>query len=208
MQLGITVDMSGPHPKLDIERILEAERLGFTQVWIGEAYSTDAVSPVAWILARTTRLKAGTGIMQIPARTPACAAMTVMSLQASLRQPVPVRRGRVRCPGGGRLARRAVRQADDAHQGIHRHHQADPGAQGAAGVPRRGIRSSPMPARMPPAWASRCAASRMAIRRCRSTSPRSPRPACAPPASAPTACCRSSIRRSSRRSYRRRSWTG
>jgi F420-dependent oxidoreductase-like protein len=82
MQLGITVDMSGPHPKLDMDRVLEAERLGFTQVWTGEAYSTDAVSPVAWILARTTKIKAGTGIMQMPARTPACAAMTVLSLQA------------------------------------------------------------------------------------------------------------------------------
>jgi F420-dependent oxidoreductase-like protein len=81
VQLGITVDMSGPAPKLDMERVLEAERLGFAQVWTGEAYGTDAVTPVAWILARTTKIKAGTGIMQIPARTPACAAMTVMTLQ-------------------------------------------------------------------------------------------------------------------------------
>ena len=82
MQLGITIDMSGPHPKLDMDRVLEAERLGFSQVWTGEAYSTDAVSPIAWILARTTKIKAGTGIMQMSARTPACAAMTVLSLQA------------------------------------------------------------------------------------------------------------------------------
>ena len=82
MQLGITVGMSGPHPKLDMEMILEAERLGFSQVWTGESYSADAVSPTAWILARTTKIKAGTGIMQMPARTPACAAMTVLSLQA------------------------------------------------------------------------------------------------------------------------------
>jgi F420-dependent oxidoreductase-like protein len=82
MQLGITVGMSGPHPRLDMEMILEAERLGFSQVWTGESYSTDAVSPAAWILARTTKIKAGTGIMQMPARTPACAAMTVLSLQA------------------------------------------------------------------------------------------------------------------------------
>ena len=82
MQLGITIDMSGPAPKLDMDRVLEAERLGFSQVWSGESYSTDAVSPVAWVLARTTRIRAGTGIMQIPARTPACAAMTAMALQA------------------------------------------------------------------------------------------------------------------------------
>lgn len=82
MQLGITVDMSGPHPKLDMDRVLEAERLGFHQVWCGESYSTDAVTPITWILARTEKIKAGTGIMQVPARTPACAAMTVLSLQA------------------------------------------------------------------------------------------------------------------------------
>jgi F420-dependent oxidoreductase-like protein len=81
MQLGITVDMSGPTPRLDMERVLEAERLGFSQVWTGEAYGTDAVTPVTWILSRTTRIKAGTGIMQIPARTPTCTAMTVMTLQ-------------------------------------------------------------------------------------------------------------------------------
>jgi F420-dependent oxidoreductase-like protein len=81
MQLGITVDMSGPTPKLDMERVLEAERLGFSQVWTGEAYGTDSVTPITWILSRTTKIKAGTGIMQIPARTPACAAMTVMTLQ-------------------------------------------------------------------------------------------------------------------------------
>jgi F420-dependent oxidoreductase-like protein len=81
MRLGITVDMSGPTPALDMERVLEAERLGFTQVWTGEAYGTDAVTPVTWILSRTTKIKAGTGIMQIPARTPTCAAMTVMTLQ-------------------------------------------------------------------------------------------------------------------------------
>jgi F420-dependent oxidoreductase-like protein len=81
MQLGMTLKMGGAMPSLDIDRVLEAERLGFSQVWAGESYGNDAVSPVAWVLARTTRIKAGTGIMQIPARTPACAAMTAMTLQ-------------------------------------------------------------------------------------------------------------------------------
>ena len=81
MRLGITVDMSGPAPKLDLDRVLEAERLGFSEVWTGEAYGTDAVTPATWVLARTSRIKVGTGIMQIPARTPACTAMTAMSLQ-------------------------------------------------------------------------------------------------------------------------------
>jgi F420-dependent oxidoreductase-like protein len=82
MQLGMTLKLGGATPSIDIDTVLEAERLGFSQVWCGESYSTDAISPVAWVLARTTRIKAGTGIMQIPARTPACAAMTAMTLQA------------------------------------------------------------------------------------------------------------------------------
>jgi len=40
------------------------------------------VTPVAWVLAQTKKIKAGTSIMQMPARTPACAAMTAMTLQA------------------------------------------------------------------------------------------------------------------------------
>jgi F420-dependent oxidoreductase-like protein len=51
-------------------------------VWCGEAYGTDAVSPVAWVLAQTSKIKAGTGILQMAARTPACTAMTAMTLQA------------------------------------------------------------------------------------------------------------------------------
>jgi alkanesulfonate monooxygenase SsuD/methylene tetrahydromethanopterin reductase-like flavin-dependent oxidoreductase (luciferase family) len=50
-------------------------------VWCGEAYGTDAVAPVAWVLAQSKKIKAGTGIMQMPARTPACAAMTAMTPQ-------------------------------------------------------------------------------------------------------------------------------
>jgi F420-dependent oxidoreductase-like protein len=69
-------------PGIDLDLILEAEMLGFDSAWTGEAYGADAVSPIAWILARTTKIKAGTSIMQMPARTPACAAMTAMSLQA------------------------------------------------------------------------------------------------------------------------------
>jgi len=82
MRLAITLRLRGAVPQIDMASVLEAERLGYAAVWCGESYGTDAVSPVAWVLARTTRIKAGTGILQIPARTPACAAMTAMTLQA------------------------------------------------------------------------------------------------------------------------------
>src|SRR6201988_1964532 len=82
MQLGITMRINGASPKLSMDEVLEAERLGYVSVWSGEAWGTDAVSPAAWVLARTTKIKAGTAIMQMQARTPSCAAMTAMTLQA------------------------------------------------------------------------------------------------------------------------------
>lgn len=81
LRLGILLRYKGSAP-LDMDIVLEAERLGFDSVWSGESYSTDAVTPIAWVLSRTTRIKAGTGIMQMPGRSPACAAMTAMTLQA------------------------------------------------------------------------------------------------------------------------------
>jgi F420-dependent oxidoreductase-like protein len=82
MKLSTTLKFSPGHAGIEMDLVLEAERLGFEAVWAGEAYGSDAVSPVAWVLARTSRIKAGTSIMQMPARTPACAAMTAMTLQA------------------------------------------------------------------------------------------------------------------------------
>ena len=82
MKLSTTLKFAPGHAGIDMDLVLEAERLGFDAVWAGEAYGSDAVSPVAWVLARTSRIKAGTSIMQMPARTPACAAMTAMTLQA------------------------------------------------------------------------------------------------------------------------------
>ncbi len=82
MKLSTTLKFSPGHAGIEMDLVLEAERLGFEAVWAGEAYGSDAVSPVAWVLARTSRIKAGTSIMQMPARTPAMAAMTAMTLQA------------------------------------------------------------------------------------------------------------------------------
>jgi F420-dependent oxidoreductase-like protein len=82
MKLATLIKFAPGYAGIDMELIWEAERLGVDAVWAGEAYGTDAVSPVAWVLARTSRIKAGTSIMQMPARTPACAAMTAMTLQA------------------------------------------------------------------------------------------------------------------------------
>jgi F420-dependent oxidoreductase-like protein len=82
MQLALNLNYSGASVALDLDKVLEAERLGYTSVWTAEAYGSDAVTPAAWIAARTEYLHVGTGIMQIPARTPAMTAMTAMTLDA------------------------------------------------------------------------------------------------------------------------------
>jgi F420-dependent oxidoreductase-like protein len=81
MKLAVALRVSA-NAGVDMDLVWEAERLGYEAVWCGEAYGTDAVSPIAWVLAQTTKIKAGTSILQMPARTPACAAMTAMTLQA------------------------------------------------------------------------------------------------------------------------------
>ncbi len=80
MKLGLMLGYSGARYQLPLDLVLEAERLGFDSVWTAEAYGSDAVSPVAWVLANTTRIKAGTAIMQLAGRTPAMTAMTAMTL--------------------------------------------------------------------------------------------------------------------------------
>jgi F420-dependent oxidoreductase-like protein len=65
---------------IPLDLVAEAERAGFDSVWTAEAYGSDAISPLAWIGARTERIRLGTAIMQMPARTPAMTAMTAMTL--------------------------------------------------------------------------------------------------------------------------------
>jgi F420-dependent oxidoreductase-like protein len=82
MRLGLTAGQFGPKLQVPFDLIDEAERLGFHSVWTAEAYGNDAIVPLSFIAARTSRIKVGTAIMQMPARTPAMTAMTAMSLDA------------------------------------------------------------------------------------------------------------------------------
>jgi F420-dependent oxidoreductase-like protein len=82
MRLALGQGYSGAALSGDVERVLEAERLGYDSVWTAESYGSDAVTTLAWIAARTSRIHVGTAIMQIAARTPAATAMTAMTLDA------------------------------------------------------------------------------------------------------------------------------
>ncbi len=81
LKLGVNVGYwAGGPPPGAVDSLLEAERLGFDSVWTAEAYGSDALVPLAWWGASTERIRLGTGIVQISARTPAATAMAAMTL--------------------------------------------------------------------------------------------------------------------------------
>jgi len=82
MRLGLVTGYSGAQMGMPMDVILEAEKCGFDSVWTAEAYGSDAIVPLSWIAALTKKIKLGTAIMQMPARTPAMTAMTAMTLDA------------------------------------------------------------------------------------------------------------------------------
>jgi hypothetical protein len=80
MKLGLMSGAFGAKLEIDIDIIRHAESLGFDSAWTAEAYGNDAVTGATWIAAKTEKINVGTAIMQMPARSPAMAAMTAMSL--------------------------------------------------------------------------------------------------------------------------------
>ena len=82
MKLGLDIGYSGARMELPMAKILRAEELGFDSVWTAESYGSDAFTPLAFIAARTKRIRLATGIAQLAARTPANCAMTTQTLDA------------------------------------------------------------------------------------------------------------------------------
>ncbi|MDX1734089.1 MAG: LLM class F420-dependent oxidoreductase [Halioglobus sp.] len=80
--LGLISTAFSAHPAIDVATVQRAEALGFHSVWAAEAYGCDAVSCAAWLAAHTSSMQVGTAIMQMPARTPAAAAMAAIGLDA------------------------------------------------------------------------------------------------------------------------------
>lgn len=82
MKLGLSIGYSKAHMDLPVALVQRAEELGYDSVWSAEAYGSDAVTPLAFLAAVTKRIRLGTGIMQIGARTPANAAMCAGTVDA------------------------------------------------------------------------------------------------------------------------------
>ncbi len=81
VRLGLNLGYWGAgNDAANLELAREADRLGFSVVWAAEAYGSDAATVLAWVAAQTERVDVGSAIFQIPARTPAMAAMTAATL--------------------------------------------------------------------------------------------------------------------------------
>lgn len=82
MKLALAIGYSGAQMDLPVKLVQRAEELGYDSVWTAEAYGSDALSPLAYLAAVTSRIKLGSGIIQLAARTPANAAMTAATIDA------------------------------------------------------------------------------------------------------------------------------
>ncbi|MCZ7532912.1 MAG: LLM class F420-dependent oxidoreductase [Acidimicrobiia bacterium] len=80
MKLGLNLGLFGTAVADNFALIEHIEALGYDSVWTAEAYGSDAATPLAFIAGRTERIKLGTAVLQIPARTPAMTAMTAMTI--------------------------------------------------------------------------------------------------------------------------------
>ncbi|MFJ3721515.1 LLM class F420-dependent oxidoreductase [Streptomyces sp. NPDC090045] len=81
MRLGLALGYWGRGPQpAHLDLATEAERLGYDSVWTAEAWGSDAFTPLTWIAAHTSRIRLGTAIAQMAARTPTATAMHALTL--------------------------------------------------------------------------------------------------------------------------------
>jgi F420-dependent oxidoreductase-like protein len=81
VRIGIQTGYWSRRPPAGIvPALVAAEALGLDSVWTAEAYGSDAFTPLAWWGSRTRRVRLGTGIAQMAARTPTATAMHAITL--------------------------------------------------------------------------------------------------------------------------------
>jgi len=81
VKLGLTLGYWGrTMPEGVPALVAEVERLGFDSLWTAESWGSDCLTPLAWWGSRTARMRLGTNLMQLSARTPTAAAMAAITM--------------------------------------------------------------------------------------------------------------------------------
>ena len=141
MKIGLQLGYwgAGPPPNA-VELVREADRLGYDSVWTAESYGSDELTPLAWWGSQTERVRLGTSLCQLSARTdrdgdgrPDHGPPFGRALRARPR--------RLGAPGGRGLVRPALPRSPGAHPRVRGHRAPGPGPR-EAGDQRR----PPLPA--------------------------------------------------------------
>ena len=82
MKLGVHIGYwgLGLSSQDQLEIVQEAEKLGYDSVWTAEAYGSDAATVLSWLAGQTSKIRLGSGIFQMPGRSPAMTAMTAATI--------------------------------------------------------------------------------------------------------------------------------
>jgi F420-dependent oxidoreductase-like protein len=82
MRLGLSIGYwgLGLSNEDQLGLVQEAESLGYHSVWTAEAYGSDAATVLGWLAGKTSKIKLGSAIFQMPGRSPAMTAMTAATL--------------------------------------------------------------------------------------------------------------------------------
>lgn len=81
MKLGLQLGYWGAQPPTNhAELVGAAEEAGFDAVFSAEAWGSDAYTPLAWWGSSTSRVRLGTSVVQLSARTPTACAMAALTL--------------------------------------------------------------------------------------------------------------------------------
>ncbi|MEU5849892.1 LLM class F420-dependent oxidoreductase [Saccharopolyspora shandongensis] len=81
MKIGLQLGYWGAQPPSNSEElVLEAEGAGFDGIFAAESWGSDAFTPLAWWGSRTSRVRLGTSVAQLSARSPTSCAMHALTL--------------------------------------------------------------------------------------------------------------------------------
>jgi F420-dependent oxidoreductase-like protein len=81
VKIALQLGYWGAHPPTnDVDLVDAAERSGYDAVFTAESWGSDAYTPLAWLGRSTSRLRLGTSVVQMSARTPTACAMAAMTL--------------------------------------------------------------------------------------------------------------------------------